>query len=72
MTMKKPPVDAGGGESLMPAVSIATPAAAVCIWHIAAAIDHLISAFPDCPSWISQIVDRLNQEAEALNVQEAP
>ncbi len=69
MTMKKPPVQ-GGVIICVPAVRIATSQAAIRLWHLASAADHLIAAVPDCPRWASIALDHITIERDLLTAQE--
>jgi len=70
MSMKKPPMAQGGVEIRVPAVRIANTEAAIRVWNLAAATDHLIAAFPECPRWASLAVDHITLERDRLLAQE--
>ena len=70
MTMKKPPVGEGGVIICVPAATIATSQAAIRLWHLANAADHLIAAVPECPRWASVALDHITIERERLTAQE--
>jgi hypothetical protein len=68
--MKKPPIPTGGWITKDSAVILPTPAGALQLWHIAAAADHLIAAFPDHPRWVSVTLDHMILERDRLLAQE--
>jgi hypothetical protein len=69
--MKKPPIPTGGcWITKDSAVTLPTSAGALQLWHIAAAAEHLVAAFPDCPRWVSVVLDRMILERDRLLAQE--
>ncbi len=68
--MKKPLAGAGGWITKDSAVTLPTSAGALQLWHIAAAAEHLIAAFPDCPRWVSVALDHMILERDRLLAQE--
>ena len=62
---------AGGGVIItVPAARLASPEAIIRLWYVASATDHLITAFPSCPQWVSTAVDHLTVERDLLLQQE--
>jgi len=68
--MKKPPLQSGGWILADSAPTIPTADGALRLWHLASAAEHLIAAFPACPSWVSVAVDQIVKERDLLLGQE--
>jgi hypothetical protein len=68
--MKKPPAPTSGWITKDSAVTLPTSSGALRLWHIGAAAEHLIAAFPDCPRWVSIALDHMIVERDRLLAQE--
>jgi len=68
--MKKPPLQSGGWIHADSALTLPSAAGALRLWHLASAAEHLIAAFPECPSWVSVAVDHITMERDFLLGQE--